>query len=153
MANADHSDKNRVKSVAALELTAQTSNPIATGNVGIYYDGTRIAQIDASGNPIGESYASGVQALSGAGAVDITHRTTRLTSTGAAQALTLADGAFTGQRKSIIHAVDGGSMVLTPTHLGDGLTTITFTAVRDCVELEWSGTAWLVVSYTAATFA
>lgn len=93
------------------------------------------------------------EALSGAGAVSPNITTTRLTSTGVGQAITLADGTAKGQRKRVIHAVDGGSMVLTPAHLSDGLTTITFTNVRDWVELEWNGSAWDVVAYTGCTFA
>ena len=96
------------------------------------------------------------QTLSGAGAITLTEPTTRYTSTGAAQALTIADAKFKGQRKRIIHAVDGGSGVITAgssIHLADSLSTITFTAVRDWVELEWNGTAWAVIGYAGVTFA
>jgi hypothetical protein len=51
--------------------------------------------------------------------------------------------------------VDGGSMVLTAgsaLHLADSIATITFTAVRDWVELEWLGTAWGVIAYSGVTF-
>ena len=41
----------------------------------------------------GPAVVGGVQSLSGAGAVDITNMVTSLTTTGASQALTLADGA------------------------------------------------------------
>lgn len=101
------------------------------------------------------------QRLSGAGAVTLTEPTTRCTSTGASQALTLADGRVIGQRKRIVHAVDGGSVVLTAgaaLHLGDSLATITLAAVRDWIELEWdvvSGTgAWYLVGWygTGVTF-
>lgn len=79
------------------------------------------------------------QTLSGAGAVDPNAPVTLFTSTGAAQALTLADGSRAGQRKRIYHSVDGGSGVLTPAHLADGTShTITFTAVGDWVDLCWS---------------
>jgi len=62
----------------------------------------------------GKDVVLGTQSLSGAGAVDITNAFTNLTSTGAAQALTLANGTL-GEIKIISHAVDGGSAVLTPT--------------------------------------
>jgi molybdopterin-binding protein len=55
-----------------------------------------------------------IQSLSGAGAVNTTTAVTCLTTTGAAQALTLANGTV-GQFKTIVHIVDGGSAVLTPT--------------------------------------
>lgn len=98
------------------------------------------------------------QALSGAGAIDHTTLTTLFTSTGAAQALTLADGtqAMRGFRKRVIHAVDGGSGVITAgaaLHLGQSIATITFTNVRDWCELEWDGTNWNVIGYAGATFA
>jgi hypothetical protein len=95
------------------------------------------------------------QALSGAGAVNLTTPVTRFTSTGAAQALTLADGTVAGHRKRIIHVLDGGSGVLTAggsLHLGDSLATITLATVWDWVELEWqnSNTSWNVVGWAGA---
>jgi hypothetical protein len=96
------------------------------------------------------------QALSGAGAINLTTAVTRFTSTGATQALTLADGTVIGQEKTIIHAVDGGSGVITAgaaLHLGDSIATITFTNVRDWVTLKWNGTAWDVKSFGGVTFA
>jgi hypothetical protein len=97
-----------------------------------------------------------IQSLSGAGAVNLTTATTRYTSTGAAQALTLADATVTGHKKRIIHCVDGGSGVLTAggaLHLADSIATITFTNVRDWVDLEWNGSAWAVTAYAGVTFA
>jgi hypothetical protein len=93
--------------------------------------------------------------LTGAGALDPHIPVSRLTSTGAGQAVTLPDAwpFLTGFRKLIVHAVDGGSIVLTPDHLDDGLTTITFANAQDWVELDWSGTAWQVVGYSGVTFA
>lgn len=83
------------------------------------------------------------QNLSGAGAVNITTEYTAFTSSGAAQALSLADGVVNGQRKIIMHVVDGGSGVLTPTNLTGG-TNITFTTVGEVAELVFSGTSWVV---------
>lgn len=100
--------------------------------------------------------AGGPQLLSGAGAIDLTKRTTLYTSTGGGQALTLADSTETGQRKTIVHHVDGGSGVITAggsLHLGASIATITFTNVRDWVELEWDATNWNVVAYGGVTFA
>lgn len=84
------------------------------------------------------------QALSGAGAVNVTTYLTNYTSTGAAQALTLANGVRVGQQKKIKHIVDGGSGVLTPVSLSGG-TTITFTSIGEFVLLVWNGTAWVMV--------
>lgn len=96
---------------------------------------------------------AGTQALSGAGAVNVTSRTTKLTTTGSAQALTLADGATDGQIKIITHVVDGGSAVLTPT-TKTGYTTITFTNVGECAVLVWTTTTgWMIVSLNGAVAA
>ena len=85
------------------------------------------------------------QALSGAGAVDVTSAVTLVTSTGAADALTLADGTVVGQTKHIIHDVDGGSSVITPT-TASGFTTATLTDVGDCVVLMWTATrGWVAI--------
>jgi len=92
-----------------------------------------------------------VQSLSGAGAVNLTTTITKFTSTGASQALTLANGT-NGQIKTIVHFVDGGSGVLTPTNLGNG-TTITFTNVGDSCILQFVDTDWWVFSLQGAVLA
>jgi len=71
--------------------------------------------------------ADTAQALTAAGAVNVTTSITNLTLAGTAQALTLADGAQ-GQIK-IVNCIDGsgaGTMTMTPTNLAGG-TTIAFT--------------------------
>ena len=93
----------------------------------------------------------GTQSLSGAGAVDITNAFTSLTTTGAAQALTLADGTA-GQLKIITHVVDGGSAVLTPT-TKIGFSTITFTAVGDSAMLIYTAAGWAIVGSRGVTIA
>ena len=93
----------------------------------------------------------GTQSLSGAGAVDITNAFTSLTTTGSAQALTLADGTV-GEIKVIAHAVDGGSAVLTPT-TKIGFSTITFTAVGDSVMLVYTSAGWAIVGSRGVTIA
>ena len=94
----------------------------------------------------------GVQRLSGAGAVNLTTPVTALTTTGSAQALTLADG-VDGQEKEIIHDVDGGSAVLTPT-TKTGFTTITFTNVGDACRLRFLTTrGWYIISLRNAVAA
>jgi len=86
------------------------------------------------------------QALSGAGAVNVTTLATLFTSTGAAQALTMADGTQAGQIKFVMHVVDGGSGVLTPT-TKTGFTTLTLTAVYDWGAMIWDGSAWRALAY------
>lgn len=83
------------------------------------------------------------QAISGAGAINLTSSMTVMTTTGA-EAFTLADGTKVGQIKEILMTVDGGDGTLTPTSLS-GATTITFSNVGDYVALQWDGSDWVVV--------
>jgi hypothetical protein len=100
---------------------------------------------------VGNTMVGGVQALSGAGAVDITNLITSLTTTGATQALTLANGAA-GQMKTIVHTVDGGSAVLTPT-TKIGFSTITFTGVGESATLVYTAAGWAIVALNGAVAA
>jgi len=103
-----------------------------------------------TGNVTGDIFASN-QALSGAGAVNVTDMLTSLTTTGAAQALTLANGTV-GQIKIISHVVDGGSAVLTPT-TKIGFTTITFTNVGDSAMLIYTAAGWDIIALNGAVSA
>jgi hypothetical protein len=105
---------------------------------------------NVTGNVTGDIFAS-VQSLSGAGAVSLTDMMTSLTTTGASQALTLANGAV-GQVKIITHTVDGGSAVLTPT-TAIGFTTITFTAVGDTASLIYTAAGWAITGSRGVTIA
>jgi hypothetical protein len=100
---------------------------------------------------IGNDVVLGTQSLSGAGAVDVTNAFTQLTTTGVAQALTLANGTV-GEIKIISHAVDGGSAVLTPT-TKIGFSTITFTAVGDSAMLVYTSAGWDIVALNGAVAA
>ena len=91
------------------------------------------------------------QSLSGAGAVDVTSQVTYFTSTGAAEALTLADG-VEGQLKTIIHVTDGGDGVLTPSNFGSG-STITFINAGDTATLLFTNSAWYVIGSFGVTIA
>ena len=99
----------------------------------------------------GSDVVLGTQSLSGAGAVDITNAFTNLTTTGAAQALTLANGTA-GEIKIITHVVDGGSAVLTPT-TKIGFTTITFTGVGESAMLIYTAAGWAIVALNGAVAA
>ena len=118
-----------------------------------------IARTDAAQTFTGNQTFSGaiigaVQALSGPGAVNITTLTTAFTSTGAGDALTLADG-VAGQLKTIVYvaeAAGGDTGVLTPANLGSA-TTITFNAVGDSVTLQFIGTDWWVIGFRGAVVA
>ena len=93
----------------------------------------------------------GTQSLSGAGAVDITNAFTSLTTSGVSQALTLANGVV-GELKYIVHAVDGGSAVLTPT-TKIGFSTVTFAAVGDSVTLIYTSAGWAILASYNVTIA
>lgn len=92
------------------------------------------------------------QALSGAGAANVTTLVTLVTSTGGAQAVSLADGTQAGQLKIVHHTVDGGSFVLTPTTAGN-FATFTGTNVHDACLLQWSGSAWNILLNVGGTVA
>lgn len=98
---------------------------------------------------IGHGFGGSTQALSGAGAVNLTTVTTKVTSTGA-NALTLADG-FDGQVKKIVMIVDGGDATLTPT-TKTGFTTIVFNDIGDGVDLVFTTTTgWIVTGSFGCT--
>lgn len=82
------------------------------------------------------------QALSGPGAIDITSRSTDVTSTGT-DALTIADGAI-GQLKNITLVVDGGTATLTPAN-ALGYSTIAFADAGDSVQLEFKSGGWALI--------
>jgi len=99
----------------------------------------------------GSDVVLATQSLSGAGAVNVTSAFTALTTTGAAQALTLANGSV-GEVKIITHVVDGGSAVLTPT-TKIGFTTITFTGVGESAMLVYTAAGWAIVALNGAVAA
>lgn len=118
-----------------------------------------IARTDAAQTFTGNQTFSGpvieaVQALSGAGAVNITQPVTKFTSTATGNALTLADG-VEGQIKTIVYVAEAAGAdtgILTPTNLG-AYTTITFNAVGDACILQFLGTDWWAISVRGATLA
>ena len=115
---------------------------------------TDAAQTFTGNQTFSNAIIGAVQALSGPGAVNITTLTTAFTSTGAGDALTLADG-VAGQLKTIVYvaeAAGGDTGVLTPANLG-AYTTITFNAVGDSVILQFIGADWWVISARGAALA
>lgn len=110
------------------------------------------ASVFGAGATVGGIIVTSSATLSGAGAIPITTSLVKFTSTGAAQALTLANG-VDGQRLTIVHDVDGGSGILTPT-TKTGFSTITFTNAGDTVDLVYVTTrGWMVTGSYLATIA
>jgi len=98
------------------------------------------------------AFDSTPQALTAAGAVNLTTAVTTVASSGAI-ALTLANGS-TGQVKIITMITDGGDATLTPTTL-NGYTTVTFNTDGDaCILLYTDSTAgWSVIANQGCTLA
>lgn len=93
-----------------------------------------------------------VQALSGAGAVNLTTLTTAFTSTATGNALTLANGTA-GQLKTIVYVAEAAGAdtgILTPT-TRVGYSTITFTNIGDSVTLQYLTQGWAVIGVRGAT--
>ena len=89
------------------------------------------------------AFDSTPQALTAAGAVNLTTAVTTVATSGAI-ALTLADGAV-GQVKIICMTTDGGTATLTPTTL-NGYTTVAFDTVGDACILIFNSTGgWRVI--------
>lgn len=151
---------------SSVTTAAVAANDVIAGVVVGFTTTTVLVDVDpAYANPTGGTFSTtlddhedrldilnlgnlGVQALSGAGAIDLTKGLTKFTSTGAGNALTIADGSYVGQEHTIVHVVDGGTGVLTAggaLHLTAGITTITLTNAWEWVKLRWTGALWDVV--------
>lgn len=148
--------------VEASRILLDSTGTISDSSTGI--GGTISLQVRAVGGSVTEVasitsagltstvYFGSTSTLSGAGAADVTSETTKLTTTGVLQAITLADGTD-GQTKIIVHDVDGGSAQLTPT-TKTGYTTVTFTNAGDAVTLKFVTTrGWIITGIFGAVAA
>lgn len=82
-----------------------------------------------------------------AGAIPLDTPVTRLTSTGAGTAYTLADG-VEGQIKTLIHDTDGGTAVITPANFGGATSTsITLTNAGDSITLLFTNGNWWGIAF------
>jgi hypothetical protein len=140
-----------VRSQNGFETISVNGTTGAVSTTATFGASTSITTLAVSGTATLGAVVGGVQSLSGAGAVNLTTLVTSLTTSGVAQALTLANGTV-GQIKVIVHAVDGGSAVLTPT-TKIGFTTITFTNVGDAATLVYTSAGWAIVGINGAVAA
>ncbi len=99
------------------------------------------------------AFAQSEQALTGAGAADVTSMVTAFTNdtdNSGNNAVTLANG-IAGQLKILytkVETTSGQTTVVTPTTLA-GYTTITFDAVGDCALLYYSAIGWVMIGGNA----
>ena len=146
--NDTSSDHQYVFAASALAADRTVTLPLLTGNDEFVF---KDHAVTLDNKTLGTTFGT-VQALSGAGAVDITSFITQVTTTGSNQALTLANGA-NGQLKIVTMVADGGDGVLTPTTFANG-STITFNDVGDSVLLVYNTTGgWAVVANNGAAIA
>ena len=145
--NDTSSDHQYVFAVSELAADRTVTLPLLAGNDEFVF---KDHAVTLDNKTLGTTFGT-VQALSGAGAVDITSLITQVTTTGA-DALTLANGA-NGQIKIITMVADGGDGTLTPTTFANG-STITFNDVGDSVLLVYNSTGgWAAVSNVGCTIA
>lgn len=80
-------------------------------------------------------------------AIPVTHRTVNKTSGADAEACTLADGSFLGQKLNVNLVTDGGGdATITPT-TASGFTSVVLKDAGDYVELEWTTAGWRICGF------
>jgi len=145
--NDTSSDHQYVFAASELAADRTVTLPLLTGNDEFVF---KDHAVTLDNKTLGTTFGT-VQALSGAGAVDVTSLITQVTTTGA-DALTLANGA-NGQIKIITMVADGGDGTLTPATFANG-TTITFNDVGDSVILVYNTTGgWAAVGEVGVAIA
>lgn len=133
--------------IAAIETAAAAYDPVFIGGTQTV---TGAKTFSATTTFSGLILETGVQALSGAGVINVTTKRTDISTTGA-DAYTLANGTV-GQIKKIVMVARVGDATITPTTLL-GYTTITLNAVGDSVVLQYGTGGWAIIgghSYVAA---
>ena len=133
----------RISDLNALTVTASTDTALVSDT-----SASETKKITLE-NLFKTPYVGTPQALSGAGAANLTTSVTNCTSTDAAQVVTLADG-VQGQVKIVSHIVDGGDVRVTPqnstpTSTLDGGSYVTLDAVGDTVVFLWNDSAWQII--------
>jgi len=136
---------NGVGTVTSVALSGGTTGLTVSGSP-VTASGT-ITLAGVLGIANGGTNIGTVGARNGPGAVDLTSLVTAVTGTGAADALTLADGTV-GQIKTIVYVAEsdaGDASVLTPaTPLG--FLNLTFAAVGDTATLVYTSAGWAIVA-------
>ena len=133
----------RISDLNALTVTASTDTALVSDTSASETKKITLANLFKT------PYVGTPQALSGAGAANLTTSVTNCTSTGTAQVVTLADG-VQGQVKIVSHIVDGVNVRVTPQHSTptptlDGGAYVTLDAVGDTVVFLFNDSAWQII--------
>ena len=133
----------RISDLNALTVTASTDTALVSDTSASETKKITLANLFKT------PYVGTPQALSGAGAANLTTSITNCTSTGTDQVVSLADG-VQGQVKIVSHIVDGGNVRVTPKNTSnvstlDGGSYVTLDAVGDTVVFLWNDSAWQII--------
>jgi hypothetical protein len=148
----DQSEELMIMECVATAVNEVTITNAASGNgpiVAATGDGTNI---DLNLNPKGSGgvvvngnfITAETATATGSVAIPITAPVMEITSSGASDAMTLADGAE-GQHLYIIHVSDGGDADITPNAFGQG-TSFNLATVGDSVHLLFTAASWWMMS-------
>ena len=95
---------------------------------------------------VGDSLILDTEAIAAAGAASTTIPIALVTADAGDMAVTLADGANTGQIKIFTTMADANSWKITPDTTDGAYTKVTCTLIGDTVILLWTGTGWSILS-------
>ena len=95
---------------------------------------------------VGDSLILDTEAIGAAGAASISIPIALVTADAGDMAVTLADGANTGQVKIFTTMADANSWKVTPDTTDGAYTKVTCTLIGDTVILLWTGTGWSILS-------
>ena len=95
---------------------------------------------------VGDSLILDTEAIAAAGAASTTIPIALVTADAGDMAVTIADGANTGQIKIFTTMADANSWKITPDTTDGAYTKVTCTLIGDTVILLWTGTGWSILS-------
>ena len=88
----------------------------------------------------------GTESIGAAGALSTTIPISLVTSAGADQAMTLADGSTVGQIKIVYAVSTANSWKVTPATTDGAYTKVTFTTIGETCMFLWTGNGWAILS-------
>jgi len=139
-------------------LTVSGTSTLATTTVSTTLGVTGVSTLTGGavvGGTLIQWGTGAITATSGAGAIAVTGQIHEVTTAGAGDAMTLANGTA-GQRLCVILVAEGGTgsdtAVITPTTLAGGAT-VTLNAIWDSADLIYSATGWWYVLWLGGSAA